>query len=56
MFDVENSFVVVDMRIDGSVVVVVFEVAVTKFHTITTFACTIVPLKQNVEEQDMRLT
>jgi len=35
-FDVENSLVVVDVRIDGSVVVVVCEVAVTKFHKITT--------------------
>jgi len=42
-FDVENSFVVVDVRIDGSVVVVVCEVAETKFHKITTLTCTIVP-------------
>jgi len=35
-FDVENSLVVVDVRIDGSLVVVVCEVAVTKFHKITT--------------------
>jgi len=55
MFDVENSFVVVDARIDGPVVVVGFEVAVSKFHTITTFACTIVPLEQIVEKQNMRL-
>jgi len=30
-FDVENSLVVVDVRIDGSVVAVICEVAVKKF-------------------------